>query len=54
MTRKIEAVVTSNGLNTFDFLTGNQKAFSAFDYAETHEKLQLNLLAITKRFGGKR
>lgn len=48
MTRKIEAVAGNNGVNTFDFLTGNQKAFSAFDYTETHEKLQLNLLAITK------
>jgi hypothetical protein len=48
MTKKREAVAGNNGSNTFDYLTGNQKAFSAFDYAENEGKLQSNLLAAMK------
>ena len=48
MIKKIEPVADNNGLNTFDFLTGNQKAFSVSDYAATHAKLQSNVLAVIK------
>jgi hypothetical protein len=48
MRKKIEAVAGNNGSNTFDYLTGNQKAFSVSDYAEIQEKLQSNLLAVMK------
>lgn len=48
MTKKIEAAATNNGLKTFDYLSGNQKAFSVSDYAATEDKLQSNLLAIMK------
>ncbi|MBA3632623.1 MAG: hypothetical protein H0W58_07425 [Acidobacteria bacterium] len=48
MAKKIEAVAGNNGSNTFDYLTCNQKAFSAFDYAETEGKLQSNLLVVMK------
>jgi hypothetical protein len=36
------------GLNTFDYLTCNQKAFSNSDYDETQDQLQSNLLALMK------
>jgi DNA-directed RNA polymerase subunit RPC12/RpoP len=48
MTRKEKAVAGNNGSNTFDFVTGNQKAFSVSDYAESQENLQSNLLALMK------
>ena len=48
MTKKIDGADGTSPINTFDRLTGNQKAFSVSDYAETEGKLQLNLLAVTK------
>jgi hypothetical protein len=48
MLKKIEAVAGNNGSNTFDYLTGNQEAFSVSDYAEIHAELQSNLLAVMK------
>ncbi len=48
MTRKKEGIAANNPTNTFDYLTGNQKAFSLSDYAESQEKLQSNLLAVMK------
>jgi hypothetical protein len=48
MRKKIEATVCTCGLNTIDRLTGNQTTFSVFDYAETQEKLQSDILAVMK------
>jgi hypothetical protein len=51
MSRKTEAVtLASNGLTkTFDHLSGQSKAFSAFDYAEKQADLQSKLLAVMKQ-----
>jgi hypothetical protein len=48
MRKKIEATGANCGLNTFDRLTGNQKAFSVSDYADIEKELQSNLLAVMK------
>ena len=48
MRKKIEATGTNCGLNTFDRLAGNQKAFSVSDYADIEKELQSKLLALMK------